>query len=127
MILFHRIFRCSENWLLSNLKQLPYRFKCLHQETEIPATGPLVRVGFPMLQLLDHQVSQTRMCGFAEVPSRYDLRPGLNLLAKTSTRVSEVQQNNVLTDQSGAKLLSSQRLPDSLFSWTKYSSGPTQM
>lgn len=104
MILFHRVFRYLENWLLSNLKQFPHHFKCLHQEAEIPATGLFVWVGFPMAQILDHQVSQTRTCRSAEVPSRDDLRPDLNLLAKTSTQVSGVQQNNVLTDQSHAKL-----------------------
>lgn len=56
MILFHRGFQHLENWLLSNWKQLPHHFTCLHQETEIPAIGPLVWVGFPMAQILDHQV-----------------------------------------------------------------------
>lgn len=104
MILFHRVFRYLENWLLSNLKQFPYHFKCLHQETEIPATGSFLWVGFPMAHILDHQVSQTQTCRSAEVPGGDNLRPGLNLLAKTSAQVSGVQQNNVLTDQSRPKL-----------------------
>lgn len=104
MILFHRVFQYLENWLLSNLKQLPYHFKCLHQETEIPATGLFLWVGFPMAQVLDHQVSQTQTSRSAEVPGGDNLRPGLNLLAKISAQVSGVQQNNVLTDQSHLKL-----------------------
>jgi len=127
MILFHRLFRYLENWLLSNLKQLPHHFKWLHQDTEIPVTRLFVWVDFPVEQVPDHQVSQTRTCRSAEVPSGDDLRPGLNLLAKTAAQVGGVQQNNVFIGQSCANLPSQQRLPHSLCSWTKSSSGPMQM
>lgn len=104
MILFHRVFRYSENSLLSNSKQLPYHFKCLRQETGIPGTGPFAWVSFPMVQTLDHQAPQTWTCRSAEVSHEDDLRPGLNLWAENSAQVSGVQQNNVLTDQPCAKL-----------------------
>lgn len=91
MILFHRVFQYLENWLLSNVKQLPHHFRCLLQETEIPAAGPFVWVGFPTAQILDHQVSQTWTCRSAQVPSRDELRTGLNLSAKTSAQVSGIQ------------------------------------
>lgn len=112
MILFHTRFHYLENCLL-------YKFE--HSPTISSVSTRTLK--FQLRSHLYGWVSQWHRCWITKFPRH---SPVHLLRSMISGQVSE-PQNNVWTEQPHAKLWSQQRLPDSLLSWTKSSSGPLQM